>query len=203
MAENYTKLQSTTYSQRLEAAPEALKELLTKQIRRTADVIRLVAGFVFLYFLLALGMTLFESTQALLALDTWSIVENAVAGVVHLIGLLAGSLGFYSAKALTPPAAKRFANMLFISFTVYFTYLIVWTVMRYERVMEVLKPAFATFSESEVTASYFLVLGFVCCGFLAVYFLSVAYGMADALQDWKTLSPRQDVSLRSMSLALD
>ena len=204
MADKYAaKFQSTTYTQRLEAAPEALSELLAKQVRRSADVVRILSGFVFLYYLLALGLALLESAQAVLSLDKWGIVENGVAGAVHLLGLLAGSLGFYSAKTLTYESARRFANVLLASFCVYFAYLGVWTVLRYERVLAVLQPIFVSFPHPEAAAGHLLCLFFLLGATVAGYFLYTAYGMAESIRAWKVLNPRPDVSIRSRSVALD
>lgn len=204
MADKYaTKFQSTTYTQRLEASPEALSEFLAKQVRRSADVVRILSGFVFLYYLLALGLALLESTRALLSLDKWGIVENGVAGAVHALGLLAGSLGFYSAKTLTYESARRFANVLLASFFVYFTYLGVWTVLEYESVVAVLQPIFVSFPHPEAAAGHFLCLLFLLGGTVAGYFLYTAYGVAESIRAWKVLNPRTDMSIRSLSVVLD
>lgn len=204
MAEKYAaKFQSATYTQRLEGSPEALSELLAKQVRRAADIVRILSAFVFLYFLLALGLALLESAQALLSLDKWGIVENATAGAVHLMGVLAGSLGFYSAKALTYVAARRFANMLLTSFSLYFAYLGVWTVLQYQAILAVLQPLFLSSRNSEVAAGRLLCLCFLLAATLAGYFLYAAYGMAESIRAWKVLNQREDASIRSLSVVLD
>jgi len=212
MADKYAaKFQSSTYTQRLEGSPEALSELLSKQVRRAADIVRILSAFVFLYFLLALGLALLESTKALFSLDKWGVVENAGAVGVHLMGVLAGSLGFYSAKTLTYVDARRFANMLLVSFCIYFAYLGVWTVLRYDAILEVLEPIFLPPTDppqthtdkSAVAADRLLCLFFLLGATLAGYFLYAAYGMAESIRAWKVLNPRQDVSIRSLSIALD
>lgn len=198
-ASNYL---SATYSQRMPPS-EDLTELTSHQVKRQASTVWMISLFLFLYFALALGVALLESTVALFTLDYWKVVENLAAAAVHALGMLAASLGFYCTKVLEYSAVRRFVVALAVSLGVYACYLGTWTVLCYDAVIDRLKGVFKNSDRAEVTAAHLLVFLFVCALGVAGYFVYCAYRLKETMESWKELNPNREITKRSLSLVLD